>query len=362
MNTQRERYLQTMRFEPADPPFLRWCGAWPETLDRWKTQGWDGITPLEDILQADTFYSVAPYYGPVPLFTYEVLEENDDTVVYVNHEGIVMREFKRYNWSSMPQFVRFPVENGADFDQLSAERLGLHPEERFTAEWRAHVAAAAASDRPRICSGGRWGGFFGPLRNLMGVENLGMAFLDAPALVERMMAQRADSMIEITAVVLEHTPLEGFIFWEDMAYNHASLVNPRLFRRLALPHYRRVCDWLRAHGVEHIWLDSDGNVSELIPIWLDAGIHALYPFEVQSGMDVAATRQQYGRDLVMLGGIDKKAVAAGGAVMRAEVDRVAPVVADGGYFPELDHAAPPDISWANMQEYYAYLRTRLARG
>jgi len=79
-------------------------------------------------------------------------------------------------------------------------------------------------------------------------------------------------------------------------------------------------------------------------------------------MDVVALRQQYGRDLVMLGGIDKKAVAAGGQVMRDEVDRVAPVVADGGFFPELDHAAPPDISWTNIQAYYQYMRERLGRG
>ena len=361
MTTQRERYLQTMRFEPADPPFIRWCGAWPETQDVWRQQGWDG-SPIEPLLSVDSFYHVAPYYGPMPMFAYEVLEEDDETKVYVNHEGIVMREFKNYNWSSMPQFVRFPVEKADDFAVLERERLGLHPEERFDAQWLARVAGAAASDQPRICTGGRWGGFFGPLRNLMGVENLGMAFHDQPQLVERMMAQRADSIIEITEVVLRHTPIEGFIFWEDMAYNHGSLVNPRVFRRFAYPHYRRVCDWLRAQGVEHIWLDSDGDCSELIPIWLDAGIHALYPFEVQSGMDVVAIRAQYGRDLVMLGGIDKKAVAAGGQVMRDEVDRVAPVVADGGFFPELDHAAPPDISWANIQEYYAYMRDRLQRG
>lgn len=361
MATQRERYLQTMRFEPAEPPFLRWCGAWPETQDRWKAQGWDG-RPLERVLGADNFYHVSPYYGPMPLFAYEVLEEDDETKLYVNHEGIVMRELKKYNLSSMPQFVSFPVQNESDFDVLCRERLGLQREERFGSEWRARVAQADASNKPRICSGGRWGGFFGPLRNFMGVENLSMAFYDAPRLVERMMAQRADIIIAITEIVLQHTPLEGFVLWEDMAYNHGSLVDPRLFRRFALPHYRRVCDWLRSHGVEHIWLDSDGDIHELIPIWLEAGIHALYPFEVQSGMDVVAMRQEYGRDLVMLGGVDKRAVATGGEAMRAEVDRVAPVVADGGFFPELDHAAPPDISWPNMVAYYEYLSHRLARG
>ena len=109
-------------------------------------------------------------------------------------------------------------------------------------------------------------------------------------------------------------------------------------------------------------VDSDGDVSELIPLWLEAGIDTVWPFEVAAGMDVLALRRKYGRDLNMLGGIDKRAVAVGGDVMRAEVDRVMPVVESGGYIPELDHSAPPDISWHNMCEYMEYLCMRLGRG
>ena len=57
--------------------------------------------------------------------------------------------------------------------------------------------------------------------------------------------------------------------------------------------------------------------------------------------------QDHGHDLAMLGGIDKRAVAAGGDTMRRAVDRVMPVVEDGGYIPTLDHSAPPDITWQN---------------
>jgi uroporphyrinogen-III decarboxylase len=88
----------------------------------------------------------------------------------------------------------------------------------------------------------------------------------------------------------------------------------------------------------------------------------LWPFEVQSGMDVLAVRQTYGRDLVIMGGIDKRTLVPGGEVMRREVDRVMPLVEQGGYIPELDHSVPPDISWPNFCEYVAYLKQRLGRG
>ena len=119
---------------------------------------------------------------------------------------------------------------------------------------------------------------------------------------------------------------------------------------------------MRANGIVHIGLDSDGDISSLIPIWLEAGINMLWPFEVAAGMDVVKVRQTYGHDLAIMGGIDKRAVAKGGDMMRREVDRVMPLVEDGGYIPELDHGVPPDISWPAYYDYVTYLKCRLERG
>jgi len=361
MTTPRERFLQTLNFEPANPPFVLSDGAWQETLDLWRQQGWDG-RPFHEVFGTDALLPVGVNYGPAPEFSYQVLEEDDRTRVYVNHEGIVMREFKEHRDTSMPQFIRFPVASEEDFDRLAEERLGLNADARFPAEWKRRVISWKDSELPRRCWADRWGGFFGPLRNLMGLEGLCVAFYDQPSLVERMMAQRAEAIITITEQVLRCTAFEVFWFWEDMAYNHGSLISPQLFRQSALPHYRRVCEWLRGRGIKHIWLDSDGNIDELIPIWLEAGINGLWPFEVQAGMDVVEIRNLYGHDLAMAGGIDKRAVAQGGEAMRREVDRVMPLVEDGGYIPGLDHSAPPDISWSNFCDYTTYLLHRLGRG
>jgi uroporphyrinogen decarboxylase len=109
-------------------------------------------------------------------------------------------------------------------------------------------------------------------------------------------------------------------------------------------------------------VDSDGNVMSLIPVWLEAGINVLWPLECQSGMDVLKVRKAFGRDLVLFGGIDKRTLVPGGEAMRREVDRVMPLVEDGGYIPELDHGVPPDVPWANFCEFIEYLKLRLGRG
>jgi len=186
-----------------------------------------------------------------------------------------------------------------------------------------------------------------------------LAFYDQPALLERMMEERADRIIEITGAVLEHTRIDVFWFWEDMAYNGGPLVGPELFRTFALPHYRRVCDWLRRQGIEHIGLDSDGNITKLIPLWLDVGIDHLWPFEVQAGMDVVEVRREYGTQLGIVGGLDKRVLVEGGERMRREVDRIVPLVDQGGYIPEIDHSVPPNVSWGNFCDYIDYLKLRL---
>jgi Uroporphyrinogen decarboxylase (URO-D) len=384
--TSRQRFLDTLKFKPVRRPWVRW-GAflWDETVERWKQEGWDG-TPLDDYFDLDRLVRVDPWYGPVPEFKREVLSEDAETVTYVNHEGIVMREFKQHHDMSMPQFVKFPVETEAEFERFAAERLALNAAQRLSPEWKKMVASGrvqaavgrgelseadqvaaqqkptAQEEWPRKCWADRWGGFFGSLRNMLGVENLCMAFYDQPRLIERMMEERADRIIEITGEVLKHARFDVFWFWEDMAYKGGSLVGPELFRKFAFPHYRRVCDWLHNRGIEHIGLDSDGNITSLIPLWLDAGLDHLWPFEVQAGMDVVQVRKQYGRRLAMMGGLDKRVLRVGGEVMRQEVDRLMPLVEDGGYIPEMDHSVPPDVSWENFCDYIGYLKHRLGRG
>jgi uroporphyrinogen decarboxylase len=366
--------------------------VWPETEEVWRTQGYEGPVlgwhgeGLPRRFGLDELLRVDPWYGPVPEFEMKVIEEDEKTRLYVNHEGILMREFKEHVDTSMPQFVKFPVETPEEFEAFARERLTLHAAQRFPAEWRDKVATGslhavagganlkavsgsaagaaldAAAEQPRLCWADRWGGFFGSLRNMLGLEGLCRAFYDDPALVERMMEERADAIIAVTAEVLKHTRVDAFWYWEDMAYNHAALIDPRMFRKFAFKHYVRVNTWLRSQGIRHIGLDSDGNISELIPIWIDAGLTHLWPFEVQSGMDVVQVRQKYGRSLAMIGGIDKRALTHGDAALHREIDRVMPVVDQGGYIPEIDHSVPPNVSWQAFGEYVRYLKLRLGRG
>ena len=115
----------------------------------------------------------------------------------------------------------------------------------------------------------------------------------APFCFYEMMDANADFIIAMMDQILSVIDIDAFAFWEDMCYKHGPLISPEMVRQYMAPRYRRVCDFLRSKGVEHIGLDCDGQIDSLIPVWMDSGLDFLYPFEVQSGMDVLEVRRKF---------------------------------------------------------------------
>jgi len=357
--TDLERFHACMEYQPVDrTPFWDW-GGWPETIERWKREGFDPAHPQH--VASDPRLAVGHWFFPNPPFEHKVLAEDAFHRVYVNPEGILMRERKDFPQSSMPQFLRFPVETRAEFRQFWKERMQPDLSARIGANWPDLLRQMRARSVPFIIISDRWGGFFGPIRNLVGVERLCTLFYDDPAFVEEMMDADADFILAMMSQILDVVTIDAFGMWEDMAYNHAPLISPAMVRRYMLPRYRRIADFVRSKGVKYVGLDSDGQIDSLIPVWMDAGLNFLYPFEVQSGMDVLEVRRRYGRELRIWGGIDKRAVARGPAAIDAEVRRVKPLIDEGGYIPHTDHSAPPDISYPNYCYYLGALQQACQR-
>ena len=354
--TEYERFHACMAYEPMDrTPFWDW-GGWPETFERWKTEGFDPDS-YDPASIADRRNSFGGWFFPDPPFERKVVSEDDSHVTYVNHEGILLMEKKVHAFSSMPQFIRFPVETREDFRAFWTERMRPDLTSRIGPDWREKLRELRRKPVPFIVISDRWGGFFGPLRNLTGVERLCTLFYDDPAFVEEMMDANADFIVAMMDQILGVVEVDAFGFWEDMCYNHGPLISPAMVRRYMLPRYRRVAEFLRARGVRYIGLDSDGQIESLIPIWMDAGLNFLYPFEVQCGMDVLKVRRKFGKGLRIWGGIDKRALAKGRAAIDIEIERVLPLMKEGGFVPHTDHSCPPDISYDGYRYYLERMRS-----
>ena len=195
------------------------------------------------------------------------------------------------------------------------------------------------------------GSIFGWLRNWMGLEGIALALYDDPAWVREMMSFMAGFCCRCGERALREVDLDYVLLWEDMAGKNGPLISPAAFREFMLGPCRQLTGFVRDHGVDLIFVDSDGMVDPLIPLWLEGGVNGLYPLERAAGMDAAAVRGRHGPALRLMGGIDKRALALGGRAVEAELVHVAPLIAQGGYVPWCDHWVPPDVPLANYRGY-----------
>ena len=142
---------------------------------------------------------------------------------------------------------------------------------------------------------------------------------------------------------------------EDMAFKGFSMLSPTMTREVLMPVYCRWGKLVRDAGCPLYGMDSDGFVGELIPIWIESGINICDPMEVAAQNDIVELRKRFGSKIGFLGGVDKRAIAKGGAEIETEIARIRPVIDFGGYIPGCDHGIPADVSWPNFVHYTALL-------
>lgn len=365
----RERTLATWRFERPDRVPLTPGGGRKSTLAAWRQQGLPG-----DIGDYNAYaYRLAggtlewPAGGAgfpvnermIPTFEEKVIEERPTSRVVQDWKGNVCeigREFTPEYLRNAIDFVtrrwiKCPVESRADWDDMRRRYDAAEPE-RLPAD---------AAERGRDLQGRtqvlqiHFSGPFWQLREWVGFENLCTMFYDDPDFVRDMIAFWDDYIARLLRRVLAHVTPDVVHLSEDMAYKSFAMISPAMTREFLLPTWKRWGEIVRGAGVPVYAMDSDGYIGELIPLWIEAGINVCDPIEVAAGNDLPAFRRQFGRHMAYSGGVDKRAMARGGAVIAAEIERLRPVIDDGGYVPGCDHGVPADVSWPNYVEYVRLL-------
>jgi hypothetical protein len=365
----RERFLATLLFGRPDRIPLSPGAPRESTLDAWHRQGLPEGADYKEALFAELgipgeAYGPRPSVGVsfqmLPTFEEKVLEHRDGHYIVQDWMGAITEISDEYDYTyirSAKDFVtrkwhRFPVESRQDWEEKIRWRYDPSAPGRFPADFAARCRALHEREQVLSIS---FSGPFWQLREWCGFEGLCLLLMEQPDFVQEMVDLWVEFVSQVLDAILARVSLDHVVINEDMAYKGHAMISPRMTRRYLLPAYERWGAQLRAAGGQVvIELDSDGYVGELIPLWIEAGIPCCSPMEVAAGNDIVAYRRLHGRTMAYKGGIDKRAIAAGGATMEAEVLRVVPpLLEEGGYIPGCDHGVPPDISWPN---YVAYAR------
>ncbi|MGA2640481.1 MAG: uroporphyrinogen decarboxylase family protein [Spirochaetia bacterium] len=347
-------------------------GYWPQTIRRWLHEGlpkslddwwYQDRERLSELESQEMFNKkLDEYFGldtsgeeislrvhMNPSFPEEVLSRENDRTLVRDQGGVVAERYLTdVQESSIPHFISFPVTDRADWEKLRRRYLPGDPTRRFPDSQIVRARTAIAEGK-MVTAG--MAGFYGQLRNWMGFENLSLCFYDDPGLVHRMVETWADLCVEQIRKLPADIPLDYVSWWEDMASKNGPFVSPEQFRTFFLPAYTRVMAEARKRGCTLSIVDCDGNPGVLVPLWMEAGVNIMFPLEVLAGVDPLAWRKQHGSALLLKGGINKEAIAAGGAEIVRELERIKPLLDQGGYVPHLDHLVPPNVSYGNFLTY-----------
>ena len=248
--------------------------------------------------------------------------------------------------SSPPHYIRYPLKNRGDWEKL---RPFFDPDTpgRFPLNWDEVAESYRERDYPL---GIHVGSLYGWLRNWMGVERISIAFHRDPDWIAEMMDTMVNLWIKIIRRALRDVKVDFAAWWEDMCYSRGPLISPRHFEEFMVPRYKKVTEVLKEYGVKINILDSDGDVAKLIPGWLKAGINCIIPFEARYN-DLYKLREIYGKELLIMGGVNKFALIEGKASIDRELDRLTEMLQQGGFIPAIDHHVPPEVSLLNYKYY-----------
>ncbi|MCK9355789.1 MAG: hypothetical protein M0R22_01375 [Dehalococcoidia bacterium] len=376
----RQRFLDICRFKRSGDLCLLapWLNDfWMETPDVWVSKGapaeladphtlrdyfqFERIRVLRevqtglymdkrlDVLGRNYVYSIPPI---IPTYEVRMLGEDEHTLSLINEGGQTVRIDKR-DPQKMPMYLGHPVKDRATWQEYKTRLNPLSPE-RFPADWEAYAARMNAKEEPLLLN---VGSFFGFLREWMGLEPLLFALHDEPAMIEDMMDTLCAMEMVCITKALGKVRVDGAMFWEDMAFKTGPLISPKMFRQFMMPRYKRITDLLRSKGVDIIFVDSDGNLNQLIPLWIESGINFFWPLECAAGNDAVALRKKYGHDAILGGNIDKRILLKDRDAIREEVMTKIPYLLEtSGYFPSVDHFVPPDVPFENFVYFINTMR------
>jgi uroporphyrinogen decarboxylase len=261
-----------------------------------------------------------------------------------------LREELELDLEPRPWLRRWPV----NYKELNAfrRRLDAQDSRRLPAGWPQRLEEWRTRQQPLILRVQR--GFF----LSMGVEDWrrfhsSIALTkDDPGFVAELLRLQGELSASLVERVLRKVSVDAALFSEPIGGNHGPLISPRMYQELVLPSYQPILDVLKKYQVPLIIARTYANPRPLLPLLLEAGINCLWAVEAPpQAMDYRSLRQEFGRRLRLIGGIDTDALREGRAAIRLAVEQVASLAADGGYIPLLDGRVRDDVSFA---DYLAY--------
>jgi len=342
-----------MAYEPVDRlPVLALEPYEPTAIERWRKEGLpEGVRP-EDFLGMSRLVHLPVSFGPIPGFEQRVVSEDDEYEVVTSNMGATVRR-RKDNPTMFYGHIDHPVKTRADWAQYK-QRFNTSSPGRIAKDWTSAVVPRLnASENPvGLCI---FPFFFRHCFYSMGMERFLSAFYEEPDLMHDIFSHLGRFVMETIRPVLETVKLDYALIAEDLSGKNGPMISPRIYEEFWYPYQDPIVRMLRDHGVPLICQWTAGQFGVLLPGMMEHGFNCTWPLEAMAGMDARALRKRFGRELRMGGNIAKEAVIAGPEAIDREIERLMPLIREGGFIPALDDMASPDMPFS----HYRYMIEKL---
>lgn len=315
----RERFKETMCYgQPDRVPYFE-EGIKEDVLLAWREQGMPAGVSLSTLFQTDRQEELAPEIEPRPY---------------------------PKKWPTKKAELR-----------ILRERLDPSDPDRLPSEWVRRVKEWRDRDHTlmiRVNHGlfqtlgiGDWHRFSEVIYLLK----------DDPNFVREALDIQSEFVVGLLTRILDEVEVDAAIFSEPIGGNSGPLISPKMYEEFALDSYEPILSTLRDYGIETIIFRTYANSRIFIPSILERGFNCLWACEVNTeAMDYRDIRQEYGRDLRLIGGIDLDSLLDSKDAIRQEIEEKVPaLLAQGGYVPLADGRVRVDVPY----ERYIYYRQLL---
>ncbi len=356
--TSRERLAAALARRPPDRVPMCETTIWPETLQRWRAEGLPDDADLNDYFGLDPLACINDLFEPSFGCPQQVLEQTTDYRVYTDGYGKTVKEW--LHGSHAPAVLEPGIRTPADWERL---KPSLTPDAaKFNnppAEDAYRVALATDQFLAITPAEPLWFVIY----LTMGYEHGLRAVARDPELVADMVRTYTDYLLAmLTMTHARGYRFDALWFWSDLCYRDGPLMSPAALRRFALPQWQRLGKFAREHRMRFMF-HCDGNVGQLLPVLLEAGLDAIHPLEARAGNDAREYKRLYRDRLCLIGNINADVVATNDpAAIEAEVAAKLPLVAEGGgYIYNIDHSVPPTVSLASYRHLLDCVRKHAPR-
>ncbi len=316
-----------MSFKSVDRlPMIEWVDWWDKTILRWKEEG----LPKN----IDDAFEIREYFG-LDRYRQCRIRPTKSTFPKVEYGKGIVFDMNSYKNIKKHLFLDYP------FDEKLIEKWSVQQKQ-------GNMVVQITLD-----------GFFWFPRTLFGIEEHLYAFYDMPQVMHKINNDLLEYNLQVLDKFCNICTSDFVTFAEDMSYNHGPMISKKIFSEFIAPYYRKIIQKLKEKNI-FIFIDSDGNIDDLIPWFLEIGIDGFLPLERQAGEDIVKLRKLYPK-IRLIGGYNKTVMCKGENAMRNEFEQIFPAMKQGGYIPSVDHQTPPDVSFENYKIYLRLLKEYCGR-